>query len=340
MSADHEAAVRQSDLYEYKGLAKPLLTRIAGLILPKELPPDDPWKPYEGWCITSQDTLAAMLGCSTEQVNRLINRFVQDGWLTAKEFRDERGYPRCHYTMTGDQLKAVQARKMKKDENGDYVREKNPKQSRKDKAGSQANLVWKRKPGGQNLPADTERFDDPSKSLLTNRQEPICHNVKKPLDESSIQGSPSFKSGQGRKQSSSCPADFKPTKEGKKEMGRESGGSCQAVDSPESPAPGFLEEKTVAALRQAGCPDGALALMSKLEHYASKLNNTTNVVTTYLTLVGKDNGVARRLSAIWLPDAPRVSRAAAAVKESRVNTPWGFLRSIDDVNSPDYIPDV
>jgi hypothetical protein len=65
MAKEHAQAVRQSDLYEYKGISKSLLERIAYLIVgtrkedERGHPIGEP-KPNEGYCTASQEVLAAM----------------------------------------------------------------------------------------------------------------------------------------------------------------------------------------------------------------------------------------------------------------------------------------
>ena len=128
MSNEHSNAVRKSDLYEHGGTRKALLTEIGSLIFDAANPwgglePPKWWHPeYAGWCVSSQDHLAAAIGCSVEEANREIAEFEADGWLTVKKFRDERGYPRCHYTITPQQLAKIKAREMKKDEKKHYIR--------------------------------------------------------------------------------------------------------------------------------------------------------------------------------------------------------------------------
>lgn len=147
MSKEHYNTVRESDLYEYGGYRKSLLMQIAGLIIgpPEE---DAQGKPItepdedEGWCVARQEILAAWVSCSREQAVRMIGEFVADGWLTVDKHYDSFGHERNRYTITPDQLKKIQARKMKIEQvNGikHPVRASKPKKARGEK--SRANLV-------------------------------------------------------------------------------------------------------------------------------------------------------------------------------------------------------
>jgi hypothetical protein len=174
MSSEHARAVRQSNLYEHEGISKSLLERIA-LLIRKSDEGEEP-DPLEGWCDASQDTLAAMHGCSREEVNRQAAKFEQDGWLTIRRFRDGRGHKRCHYAMTPKQLESIQARKMEQDEHGEYIRERDVSAVRGTK--SRANLPAK---GSKAKKPSDER----SQSLVTNGHKAKCASVTKPSDERS-----------------------------------------------------------------------------------------------------------------------------------------------------------
>ena len=94
MSKRHWNAVRKSNLYDGGGLAKAMLSNIAYLIIdpPKE-GEESVFAPDQiGWCIASHDHFAANMGCNTKELRRHTARFVQDGWLTAKPFRDALGH--------------------------------------------------------------------------------------------------------------------------------------------------------------------------------------------------------------------------------------------------------
>jgi hypothetical protein len=133
MAWEEYMLVRDSDLYELKRLAKPLLAQIALLVIgapeirPDGKPVSEP-DPDEGWCVATQDYLAAALGCSDDEAQELIAMFERDGWLRVKRFRDKRGHKRNHYALLRQE--EIKARKMKKDESGHFVRLKNPKMAR------------------------------------------------------------------------------------------------------------------------------------------------------------------------------------------------------------------
>jgi hypothetical protein len=311
---DHYNAVRMSNLYEHCGISKPLLMLIAGLIIGplKEGEDADPELP-PGWCIASQDTLGAMIGCSVEEVNRQVAKFERDGWLTVKRFRDDRGYPRYHYAITPEQLKNIKTREMKKDEDGYYIRAKRPLSARRQESQkiSQKNLVW-------NKP---HPLDDSSSGHLMVHQEATCESIKKPLDNPSmkllqavvpllgVSSSGSTSNGNGKSKIDS----LRSPKEGKKNQSqnREAAGNTSLpADEPrlkgsapnrQAPVRNYLKDEPAAKLRDAGCPDEAVAFITKLEHWSNALNNTSNPITAYVTLALKENGPANKLSRLWMP---------------------------------------
>jgi hypothetical protein len=309
---EHYNAVRKSSLYEYAGISKPLLMLIAGLIIapPEEGQKADPELP-PGWCIASQDTLAAMVGCSVEEVNRQVAKFERDGWLNIKRFRDDRGCPRCHYEITPKQLKKIQAREMQKDADGHYIRAKCPLSARKRESQkvSQKNLIWNKE--------SQQPLDEPSKSLLTNHQEANCESIKKPLDDSSMKllqsVVPSLDVSSGRFPEKTEEPQPLGTKEGTKNQSQPQeptgttslSGQTKPVkgSAPNRRAPvrNYLKAGPAAALRNAGCPDEAIAEITKLEFWSRALNDTSNPITAYVTLCMKENGPAKRLSHLWMP---------------------------------------
>lgn len=120
--------VRNSDLYDGKGLAKPVLSLIAHLVIgsPEENEQGKPKSkpdPDVGWCVATEDYLAMSLGCSEAQVSRLVGIFEVDGWLEVKRFRDKNGRRRNHYRLLG--LDEIKARKTQRDDRGRFIREKN-----------------------------------------------------------------------------------------------------------------------------------------------------------------------------------------------------------------------
>jgi hypothetical protein len=121
-------AVRRSNLYENKGIAKPLLTLIALLIIS---PPSESKEPDKdvGFCVATQSYLAASLGCSDTEVKRWVKIFEIDGWIQIIRHRDHRGYPRNRYRIVN--LEKIKARAMVRDpEAGEYIRAKNPNKIR------------------------------------------------------------------------------------------------------------------------------------------------------------------------------------------------------------------
>jgi len=106
-------AVRNSDLYEYKNTAKPLLTLIYQLIERAE--EDEEPTENEGTAWASQGYLAAQLGCSESQVSKWVQVFVNDAWLIATAYRDEFGHPRYRYSLPDNALTLLEKRKMKKE---------------------------------------------------------------------------------------------------------------------------------------------------------------------------------------------------------------------------------
>src|SRR3954464_7242866 len=133
MAFQHYMLVNDSCLYEGKGIAKPLLARIAHLIIaePEEDTQGKPKgerNPNAGWCIATQDYLAANLGCSESQAQKLIDKFVDDGWLEKDTYRDKRGYIRCRYRLL--RTAEIEHLKMHKDEQGRLIRQKNPNKKR------------------------------------------------------------------------------------------------------------------------------------------------------------------------------------------------------------------
>ena len=89
MAFPEEMAVASSDVYEHTGIAKPLLTLINRLI---ERADEDKGRkpgPNEGTTWASQGYLAARLGCSESQVEKLVQLFARDGWLLVSTYRAE-----------------------------------------------------------------------------------------------------------------------------------------------------------------------------------------------------------------------------------------------------------
>jgi hypothetical protein len=127
MAFEHYIIVRDSDLYEYKGLAKPVLLTIAHLI--REEPEENEQgkvigkpHPNAGWCDAGQDYIAAALGMSSVAVSCLVNTMRKDGWLEVETRRNRFGHPYNKYRIPADKLKEIKARTYKKDEQGKIIR--------------------------------------------------------------------------------------------------------------------------------------------------------------------------------------------------------------------------
>ena len=164
MAWEEYKAVLDSDLYEQKGLAKPLLARIAHLIIgePEEGGERDP---DTGWCVASEEYLAAQLGCSRTVVTRWVSVFGRDNVLAVVRSRDKRGHLRNKYSLN---LKLVKEHAREKDENGEYIRKKNPNKSRES---SWASRLGASRLGGSELrglaaPSKIPRGSEPQKRVL------------------------------------------------------------------------------------------------------------------------------------------------------------------------------
>ncbi len=353
---DHYNAVRKSDLYEYAGISKPLLMLIAGLVIsePKEGQEADPGLP-PGWCVASQDTLAAMFGCSVEEVNRQIKKFERDGWLTVKRFRDDRGYPRCHYAITPEQLKNIKTREMKKDEDGYYIRAKRPLSTRKQESQkiSQKNLVWNKRHA---TAMPQHPLDNPSRSLLMNHQEASCESIKKPLDNPSMKllqvVVPSLGAVNGCSSGKGKSTSLRSNKEGKKNQSQNperrantspaveqkrldsSAAPQRKIPKPNSVAPvrNYLKSEPAAKLRDAGCPEAVISEVTKLEHWSHALNDTANPITAYVTLATKANPVADRMSALWLPKL----KANGVIVHSDADFEWDIDEAVQNAMAKEY----
>jgi len=125
MGSAEAKAVRESNLYEFGGVAKPLLIMVAQLQRPVAVEKGEKPHVNEGWCDATQDYLAAMVGCSEDNVQELLRRFVRDGWLTKEAW----GEGRNRYRISD--LDAIKARKMEKDSEGCFIRARREKMRRK-----------------------------------------------------------------------------------------------------------------------------------------------------------------------------------------------------------------
>lgn len=193
MSKEHAQAVRKSDLYEYKGISKSLLERIAYLIVGTRKENEqgkfigEP-KPNEGFCTASQEVLAAMHGCSEREVGRQVDKFVADGYLTRHEYRNEAGHRHYKYSMTAAQLKAIEKRAMKKypddhEKAGYYIRAKSTKMRRKYKT-----VGGKTDDGVTTNGAGGKLHDRLSGTLPTTSREALTTACANPHDNESMNG--------------------------------------------------------------------------------------------------------------------------------------------------------
>lgn len=321
MSGKHARAVRKSDLYEYCGISKSLLERIALLIIGPAKDGQKP-DPDEGWCVASQDTLAAMHGCSPDEVSRQVAEFEKGGWLTVKRFRDGYGHKRCHYAITPEQLEKIKAREMRKYpeghlREGEYIRAKMPQKRRGEK--SLANL---KKGSGSSGSAQCHAHVTPipPSDKLSSSQPTSCpqasrQTVGKPADNLSGNGLSFIRSSQKKNHTSL--GDFRSSCRRKKEQA-----TAQVAAPPATPAivetrsggaaAGLLHEETVAALRHAGCPDSVVSELGKFKHYSQRLNSTTNVLSCYMTLMSAPNHTAKNFAAMWMPELRPKAMAAGA----------------------------
>lgn len=322
MSKEHAQAVRKSDLYEYKGISKSLLERIAFLIVgtrkenEQGKPIGEP-KPNEGFCTASQEVLAAMHGCSEREVGRQVQKFVRDGWLSIEEYRNEAGHRHYKYFMTAKQFKAIQARAMKKypddhEKAGYYIRTKSAKMRRDFKT------VGGKTDDGSTVQAKSH--DRLSGSLPTTSREALTTACAKPHDSESMNGLgtcvvlPSLieeKMGcSGKTPEKPKPSDS--LLQGKKEKTTPTPGAQEnptpavrktstRVPRPAPPAPEHLEPAVTAKMKKLGFPEHVIAAITKMRDWSKALNNTTNLLSSYETLAMKPNGFASKMFDMWMP---------------------------------------
>lgn len=121
-------AVLDSDLYEYAGTTKSILARIAHLIIapPEEGADGKPLRepdPDEGFCTASQEYLACQLGLSESKIRKAVRLFEKDGWIATTKWRDKYG-DHCKYALAPGAWDRLVTRKRVRDEQGEYVRER------------------------------------------------------------------------------------------------------------------------------------------------------------------------------------------------------------------------
>jgi len=66
---------------------------------------------------------------SESQVSKWVQQFIKDGWLLAREYRDEYGHTRYRYSLPDNALERLEKHKMKK-VGRKFVRAKVPQQAR------------------------------------------------------------------------------------------------------------------------------------------------------------------------------------------------------------------
>jgi hypothetical protein len=134
-------AILDSDLYDYAGTTKSILARIAHLIIePNKEDPvtgkiiGDP-KVDVGFCKASQEYVACQLGLSESTVRAAIRECESDKWLTTVRWRDQYGHIHNKYKWADGAWERLTARKRDKNEQREYVREKQTKMKRKHEVG-------------------------------------------------------------------------------------------------------------------------------------------------------------------------------------------------------------
>lgn len=157
-------AVINADVYDLEGLLKPILSRIAFLMIgpPKEGEEADP---DVGWCVAGQPYIAANLGCSRTAVNRAVKRFTTDRWLRGRYAKCPSGDPILHLHWTDDALKRLEALRFKKDGRGKLVRSGH-RPSKRNKNSTFQKLGGEKLMGG--LPAVEQRVASGHRREVTN----------------------------------------------------------------------------------------------------------------------------------------------------------------------------
>jgi hypothetical protein len=114
-------AVINADVYDLEGLLKPILSRIAFLMIgtPNEGEEADP---DVGWCVAGQPYIAATVGCSRTAVNRAVKRFIADKWLRGRYELSPLGDTILYLHWTNDAPKRLEALRFKRDGRGKLIR--------------------------------------------------------------------------------------------------------------------------------------------------------------------------------------------------------------------------
>lgn len=327
MAKEHAKAVRDSDLYEHGGLRKPLLEKIALLIIrpleENETPPDWWRDDFVGWCVLPQERIAAELGCSVEQVCRNIALFVKDGWVTIDTYEAADGSEHNKYAITPVQMKEIRNRKMKVDDRRHFIRGRSERKSRKSKKTSMDNLVWSRTTVGKTDAGVSdcgEPIDTQSKGLMTRSQEGGCVGVKGLLDTESIEssGNPSFIGKKIAQKEKATPTPREnpaslPTKERKENQSQPrerqgnpipAGKTTPVAKVPRPPRVAAFKPEVESQFRAAGAPDLWFEAMAPLTDTIDMLNGETLCgcpypVKSWLTI--SLNHPNWKASQLWVP---------------------------------------
>jgi hypothetical protein len=118
MAFEDYLAVLDSDLFDHKGIAKALLSRIYHLVRrASDFNQDGSDKQIqdENFCTATQEYLAAQLGSDPGTVGGWVQRFSLDGWIRIEEYRNKFGHPRYKYEVTPETVERVRKRAMPKD---------------------------------------------------------------------------------------------------------------------------------------------------------------------------------------------------------------------------------
>jgi hypothetical protein len=111
----------ESELYDHNSSARFLLNQIAVMAMPDEDAnyPEDAPEEYQrdktGWCWLSQHKFALRIGTSESQVQRLITRFIKDGVVLPRYWRDENMTLHAEYKVVESVVDAFQRPSQNKD---------------------------------------------------------------------------------------------------------------------------------------------------------------------------------------------------------------------------------
>jgi hypothetical protein len=105
--------IAESSLYDWNSTARFLLTQLAVLAMDEddnypEDAPDDFQADKEGWCWMSQFKLALRVGRSESQVQKLLDKFKEDGVILRREWRDDYGTLHSEYKIVESVLDGFQ----------------------------------------------------------------------------------------------------------------------------------------------------------------------------------------------------------------------------------------